>query len=527
LYEEISSGGMASVHFGRLSSDAGFSRTVAIKYLHPHYARDTQFISMFLDEARLVSRIRHPNVATPLDVVVVPETQEVFLVMEYIHGETLARLIRSALRLRLPLPPSIAAAILAGALTGLHAAHEAVDETGVPLNIVHRDISPQNIMVGDDGVPRVLDFGIAKAVSRSQSTQEGEIKGKISYMSPEQLTERAVDRRADIFAAGIVLWEALAMRRLFANDDIAGAIAKVLHCTIPRPSSINGYVSQALDRVVLRALSRNPAARFQTAREFAAAIEEDVLVASTRKVSEWVAKAAAKSLDQRAQVVARIESEPTPPPETPAPAAQSLRTVSQTVAILREHELRGDYDEENDQRTPALGASKAERAEAATKVLAAPPPEPVTLPPPADREVSPAAMVVSKPAEIRATVTALVGSWMRRKQALVGGAILTVVSVLAAAGLAARSPGRPAASPRELSSAVPPGPRVLPIAEATASDIAAAELAKVPEVIATVREPTARIRHAPKARTKKLAKDCDPPFFIDGNGIRRIKARCL
>jgi eukaryotic-like serine/threonine-protein kinase len=342
MYDEIASGGMAAVHFGRFSSDAGFSRTVAIKYLHPTYAHDSEFISMFLDEARLVSRVRHPNVASPLDVVVVPQSQEIFLVMEYIHGETLAWLLDEAKSLPLAMPPNICASILSGALHGLHAAHEAVDEMGVPLNIVHRDISPQNIMVGADGVARVLDFGVAKAVSRAQSTRQGQVKGKVSYMSPEQLTSRPVDRRADIFAAGIVLWEALTMQRLFAADEPMGTIAKVLHAHIPRPSSINGNVSQALDRVTLKALQRNPSARFQDAREFASAIEEEAFVATTRKVAEWVSLAAGKSLADRAEKVWRIESDSldaAAAQETQS-SVQSMLTVSQTIAILRESELQ-------------------------------------------------------------------------------------------------------------------------------------------------------------------------------------------
>src|SRR6185436_5870623 len=140
-------------------------------------------------------------------------------VMEYIHGETLSRLLKAATAAAAPVPPPIAVAVLVGALHGLHAAHEAVDEMGRPLRIVHRDFSPQNIMVGVDGVARVLDFGIAKAVSSSQSTRKGEFKGKIAYTSPEQLRGEKVDRRAELFAAGVVLWEALTRKRLFSADD--------------------------------------------------------------------------------------------------------------------------------------------------------------------------------------------------------------------------------------------------------------------------------------------------------------------
>jgi eukaryotic-like serine/threonine-protein kinase len=529
LYEEISSGGMASVHFGRLSSDAGFSRTVAIKYLHPHHARDAGFIAMFLDEARLVSRIRHPNVATPLDVVVVPDSQEVSLVMEYIHGETLSRLIKGALALRLPMSQNICASILSGALNGLHAAHEAVDELGDPLNIVHRDISPQNIMVGEDGVARVLDFGIAKAVSRSQSTQEGHVKGKVAYMSPEQLTERAVDRRADLFAAGIVLWEALTMRRLFETDDVAAAIAKVLHGTIPRPSSINGYVSQALDAVVLKALSRNPVARFQTAREFAVAIEEAAAIASTRKVSEWVAKAAAKSLAHRAEIVARIEGEPIDADflEDQPPSAQSLRTISQAIAILEDHQASSGHlanRPERDPHTPPPTPVEARRhhEEAPTRVLATTTPEAMASPP------NPEGTPALTPTSVRDgwTFLGLIGAWMSRRRLVVGGASLALALLLTLVGLAARSSPQPLATQKKSAPAIPavvsPSvPEVKSLTEVSAESIRPSEVAAKPP------EPTVKIKYARRAKTNKRAKDCDPPFFIDANGIRRIKARCL
>jgi serine/threonine-protein kinase len=173
---------MATVHFGRLLGVVGFSKTVAIKRLHPHLARDPEFVSMFLDEARLAARVRHPNVVSTLDVVALEG--ELFLVMEYIQGESLRQLGRSASEASTRIPPPIAATILVGVLHGLHAAHDAVNERGEPLGIVHRDVSPQNILVGIDGVPRVFDFGVAKAAGRLQSTHEGQLKGKLAYMSP-------------------------------------------------------------------------------------------------------------------------------------------------------------------------------------------------------------------------------------------------------------------------------------------------------------------------------------------------------
>src|SRR5512142_270923 len=226
LYDEIASGGMAVVHIGRLLGQAGFSRTVAIKRLHPQFARDPNVVSMLLDEARLAVRVQHPNVVAPLDVLVVQG--EVLVVMEYVSGDTLARLQRSPANAEHPPSSAIVTGIICNALYGLHAAHEAVGENGQPLHIVHRDVSPQNIMVGLDGIARVLDFGVAKAAMRSHCTTDGVVKGKVAYMAPEQIEAREVDRRTDIFAAGIVAWEALSGRRLFSADQAAESIAKIL-----------------------------------------------------------------------------------------------------------------------------------------------------------------------------------------------------------------------------------------------------------------------------------------------------------
>jgi eukaryotic-like serine/threonine-protein kinase len=178
LYGKIAAGGMATVHLGRLLGPVGFSRTVAIKRLHPQFTEDPDFVSMFLDEARLAARIRHPSVVPTLDVVTAGG--EIFLVMEFVLGETLARILRTLAPKgeRIPLP--IVASVFSNVLHGLHAAHEAKSERGTPLEMVHRDVSPHNVMIGVDGTARLLDFGIAKAIGRLQTTREDQIKGKLA-----------------------------------------------------------------------------------------------------------------------------------------------------------------------------------------------------------------------------------------------------------------------------------------------------------------------------------------------------------
>jgi eukaryotic-like serine/threonine-protein kinase len=306
LFDEIAAGGMATIHLGRLVGPVGFSRTVAIKTLHPQFAKDPEFVEMFLEEARLASRIQHPNVISTVDVATAEG--EVFLVMEYVAGESLAKLVRSALKRGDPMPIEVAVSILAGMLHGLHATHEAKNEQLEPMHIVHRDVSPQNVLVGLDGVARIFDFGVAKAAAmRSQSTSDGQMKGKLSYMSPEQLNSREVDRRTDVFAAGVVAWECLAGRRLFAGSDPGEVLAKVLTLDIPAPIDVLSSVPRALSNTVMRALERSPEQRWQTARDFAIELERNVALAAPHVVGDWVAQHAGEALHDRRRRVEAVE----------------------------------------------------------------------------------------------------------------------------------------------------------------------------------------------------------------------------
>lgn len=298
MYGQIGSGGMATVHLGR--GPAG--EVVAIKRLKPFLVAEPDVVRSFLDEARLSSRVRHPNVVATLDVVT--HDDEVFLIMEYVEGVSLAFLLRArAAAGASPVPPDLAATILAAALKGLHAAHEAVSETGQPLNIVHRDVSPHNILVGLDGTVRVLDFGVAKALGRQQTTRDGRIKGKLGYMAPEQLSGRGVTRRTDVFAAGIVLWELLTGERLFLTEDEAQTVTRVLMEPVRAPSEIGGPPAAPLDRVVLRALERDPTKRFLSAEDMARAIEGATAQAPPSAVGDWVRSLAGGELARRATLL--------------------------------------------------------------------------------------------------------------------------------------------------------------------------------------------------------------------------------
>jgi serine/threonine-protein kinase len=328
LFEEIASGGMASVHYGRLLGPDGFSRTVAIKRLHAHLAKDKQFSSMFRDEARVAARIRHPNVVPTLDVV--STTDELFLVMEYVLGEALSRLLRTAGERNERVPPDVAATIIVGVLHGLHAAHEAVDENGAPLGVVHRDVSPQNVMIGLDGTPRIVDFGIASAEGRLAHTREGELKGKLAYMSPEQIAAAPATRLVDVYATAVMFWETLTTERLFASSNDAAVLDRVMHMEVAPPSRVAKEVPRALDPIVLRGLARDPAMRFPTARAMAREIENAVPLAPMSRVAEWVESLAGEALRERAAKVAEIESRRDSP---------SMHEEALAAILDRDHEV--------------------------------------------------------------------------------------------------------------------------------------------------------------------------------------------
>jgi serine/threonine-protein kinase len=505
---------MATVHFGRLVGPVGFSRTVAIKRLHAQYAKDPEFVAMFLDEARLASRIQHPNVVTTLDVVNMPS--EVFLVMEYLQGESLSRLIRNARKLGEQVPPGHAASIVAGMLHGLHAAHEAKSERREALNIVHRDVSPQNVLVGTDGAARVLDFGVAKAAMRSQSTRDGQMKGKLSYMSPEQLNGKPVDRRTDLFAAGVVLWEALTGRRLFDGADAGEIFAKLLASEIARPSTIVEGIPETLDAVVMRALDRDPEKRFQTARQFAIELEGSVPLATPRAIGEWVEHLAGVDLERRAQVVAEIES---------------ISTNPEDLAKLDE-----DYAAEMLDDVVERRSSSAIRPAFASR----PQLPPLTLAPPRLDGEEPSYGSAAGPSTSQ--VTSLAGAI----PPATGRSGVFIAALAACAGGGAVAFLLFSRQPHEVHSSAPaavrPAPAVVappPKPERATPPTETVHIQDLPPAppdddVAAQDDPTRppAIRRAPKSTTSAKstpsnAAACNPPFTIDAAGIRRLKPGCL
>jgi serine/threonine-protein kinase len=494
VYGEIASGGMATVQYGRLVGPGGFARAVAIKRLHAQFARDPSFVGMFLDEARLAARIAHANVVPTIDVL--HDGDEVSVVMEYVHGESLAGLLAMASARGAAVPFKIATTLLSGVLHGLHVAHETCGERGEPLHIVHRDVSPQNILVGSDGVARLLDFGIAKTQQvRSRATPTGELKGKLAYMACEQYLGEDIDRRADIYGASVVLWEALTGRSLFDGPSDAAIASAVMSREVAAPSALVAEVPAALDRIVLQGLSREREARFATAREMALALEREVGVVPQSEVSDWVHAIAGELLAARAdalrqmqhRVDAHVEREVaevgTRRIELGSESSSGLRPVatpSQSHAQAAARRSRwiwlaalgvvvaaaGTWMMASARRERVESAVPAQRASTVTAA-----PEPAPAPETLAAPVTPAA--VAAPA-LPSGVTAVEGG---------GGG----TSASAAAGAVQRSAAAPAERPQ----------RSAP-----------------------------RKSRANRGKNSKGV-DCSQPFVIDAMGIRRPKRECL
>ena len=290
LLTSIGQGGMAEVFLARQQGPRGFEKVVVLKCIYPHLARRQHFVDMFLDEARIAANINDPNVVHIYELG--EEQGTLFLAMEYLVGESLSAVIKIGVRQKKLLDPWMAARIVANAASGLHTAHELVDPTGVPMEVVHRDVSPGNIVVLYNGAVKVVDFGVAKARGRLVETTGGELKGKFAYMSPEQLVGKAVDRRSDIFSLGVVLWETLAHTRLFRADSQPETVQLILQGNVPPPSRARPEIPVELDEIAMRALEKNPANRFQTADELRLALENYLsrsgMPASRQDLARWM-----------------------------------------------------------------------------------------------------------------------------------------------------------------------------------------------------------------------------------------------
>lgn len=318
LHRQIARGGMATIHVARLMGDEGFSRIVAAKRLHAEFAEDAEFVAMFLDEARIASKVQHRNVVPVLDVVTTGE--EVILVQEYVHGAPLQWLLRSAQQSQGHVPINIAVSIACQVLSGLHATHETVDELGQPMEIVHRDVSPQNVMVAMDGTARLLDFGVAKAIMAAHVTREGTYKGKLAYSAPEQL-RGAATRQSDVYSLSVLLWELLVgqrMHRMKSGSELVESVLNGVPPTIREALSVDGVWDtissadrrqlQVLDPVVRKGLAVDMKERWATAAEMEEALAEAARPASPSAVAAWLKSVGKDFIDKREGMIAAEEA---------------------------------------------------------------------------------------------------------------------------------------------------------------------------------------------------------------------------
>jgi serine/threonine-protein kinase len=270
LIAELGHGGMAEVFLAVVRGPAGFNKLMVIKQIRPQLAEDPEFLGMFLDEARLAARLSHPNVVQTNEVG--HEAGRYFIAMEYLEGQPLNRVLHRFQRSG-GFPLGLHLRVISEVLAGLHHAHEITDYDGTPLGVVHRDVTPHNIFLTYDGQVKVVDFGIAKAMNSSSETRTGVLKGKVAYMAPEQARGERVDRRADLFSVGILLWEAATGKRMWKGVPDIAILQRLLNGDIPTPSSVNPDVSEVLEAIILKCLATDREGRYDTATELQADID--------------------------------------------------------------------------------------------------------------------------------------------------------------------------------------------------------------------------------------------------------------
>jgi serine/threonine-protein kinase len=469
-------GGMATVHLAR---DLRSGDLVALKTMSPDVADDEAAAIVLEDEARVLSRIVHPNVVPVIDVV---RTEgDVVLVMPFVRGVTVAELLVAASRAESPLSPGIVSAIGQDVLAGLEAAHQATSESGQPLGVVHRDVSPQNVLVDVEGSARVLDFGIAKAVGRAaKTTRDGSLKGKVAYMCPEQIHGEPLDRTADLYALGIVLWEAIALERLFAGSNEADTMRRALMADVPSLESTRPELPSGTDAFFARALARAPRSRFASAGEMAHALQSLYPREPRERVANAVRTLGARELEKRT-----APKPSRPPPRGPVDGAPSA-----------------------DLPTPHSEAGPTARS--------------LVPPPSAD---------LSRPSSRRSAT------------ALGGGVVLASLVALALWSRARWEPVHDSDTPaaRVASSVVP---LVLHSADAaTASEMRSMGSAAVslPVAVEPSAEPSASSASAtasastpPQKRSsngaskpKSLPVGCDIPYIVDSSGRKKYRPECL
>ncbi len=373
LLKKLATGGMAQIYLARQVGPEGFEKLLVVKRILPHLAENEDFITMFLDEARIAARLNHPNIVQIFDLGA--QDDSFFIAMEFIHGEDVRRVWKHSEREGKPIPLALICRIIIDACAGLDYAHKKVDQSGRPLGIVHRDISPQNILVSFEGGVKVVDFGIAKAADQATVTKSGVLKGKYSYMSPEQASGQHIDSRTDIFALGVVLYELLTGTRLFKRATDIQTLNAVTECQIAPPSAVNTRVPKDLDAIVMRALTKSRDDRFADARQLGSALEDwllsNKLPSSSTALAEFMhdiyRERLAREQEEGRLLVETADSsrseEPVPDRATPTGEFRSRKGARATQSVGRpRREMEATAAERGPGRTGSNSRKAVERA---------------------------------------------------------------------------------------------------------------------------------------------------------------------
>ncbi|MCS6911790.1 MAG: protein kinase [Myxococcales bacterium] len=375
LLAHLATGGMAEIYLARVAGAEGFSKLVVVKRLLDKLAKDPEFVQMFLDEARINARLSHSNIVQVLELGEVDG--QYFMAMEYVSGLSVAQVGRLATQRLGEVPQGVACGIVAQSCAGLHRAHETKLPDGSNMGIIHRDVSPQNLLLTYEGYVKVVDFGIAKAEGRATQTRAGLVKGKFAYMSPEQCLGEEIDRRTDIFALGIVLFELCTSRRLFKRKSTYETYDAIVRCEIPPPSSVNKNVPPAVEAVIMKALARRPEDRFPTAEAMQEALELSMrrsgLRGSPLDLSRFLEQHFAQEIREHEQLIRRVEAGELAQPEHQAEVEKSY-----IARAFKEQE-----------------APESPEDPVATVIQDRPAPGPIAAPPPSP--ASPATPVVRVP----------------------------------------------------------------------------------------------------------------------------------
>jgi eukaryotic-like serine/threonine-protein kinase len=470
LVKEIASGGMGTVFLAHARSDAGQLQRVAIKKPHEAYLHDARSRQSFLREARIASEIHHPNVVRTIEVLEARDS--LYYVMEYVDGESLSGLQRLAEHQGRRVPSGIALRILVDVLLGLHAVHDARSADGAPLGVIHRDVSPQNILVGGDGRAKITDFGIAKTATH-QSSIGGGLKGKIRYVAPEQIRGEPITPAADIYSTCVIAWELLAGEPLFFGGSEAAILARILGGRLRPLADLAPGIPPALDEAIMCGLAARADARPPSARVLATRLERTGLLATHEHVAVYLEEVAGPHIRERATVTG-----------THATATASTEQETASVSVNRALDVG------------PLAAAPHERTLVLTPAL------PRHAPPRKSARFRRAAALV-----LLATTFAGAAGWQWHRRS--GAAEAVSTDVVAAAPSVAPVADEPSAA---LSSSMP-----------SASSVAHASPPPPPARTGG----KARGERKPSARAAGAKVDCELPYFVDEHGIRRIRKECL